>query len=131
MLLLRAVLLAVVRRLTAAEQYGPIEERMRALVADTRADVLRELRRVGLPAHAGRCRCSRSASTGKRRTPTMSGCAASTSTARCRARLDELHLLLRGRRWAPVLPADDGRPMARRPERRAYQDLAADAQGAR
>ncbi len=51
MLLLRWVLLAVVRRLTAFSQYAPIEERINALVADTRADVFRELRRVGLPSH--------------------------------------------------------------------------------
>lgn len=50
-LVLRWILLAVVRRLTAFSQFGPIEERMSALVADTRGDVLRELRRVGLPGH--------------------------------------------------------------------------------
>lgn len=46
-LLLRRVLLAVVRRLTAVDR--PVEDRLTALVADTRSDVLRELRRVGLP----------------------------------------------------------------------------------
>jgi hypothetical protein len=48
-LLLRALLLAVLRRLTAAGQYGPLHDRLRALVSDTRGDVLRELRRIGLP----------------------------------------------------------------------------------
>jgi hypothetical protein len=50
-LLLRWVLLSVVRRLTAFSQYAPIEERINALVADTRGDVFREMRRVGLPGH--------------------------------------------------------------------------------
>jgi hypothetical protein len=50
-LLLRWLLLSVVRRLTAFPQLGPVEERMNALVHDTRTDVLRELRRVGLPGH--------------------------------------------------------------------------------
>ena len=48
-LLFRALLLGIVRRLTGFRHYGPIEERMTALVADTRSDVLRELRRIGLP----------------------------------------------------------------------------------
>src|SRR5437879_5864894 len=48
-LALRALLRAVLRRLTATDQIGPIEDRLRALVSDTRADVLRELRRIGLP----------------------------------------------------------------------------------
>lgn len=46
---MRAVLRAVLRRLTAADQPGPIEARLAALVADTRSDVLAELRRIGLP----------------------------------------------------------------------------------
>lgn len=48
-LLLRWVLLSVVRRITAFSQYAPVEDRMNSLVADTRSDVLRELRRIGLP----------------------------------------------------------------------------------
>jgi hypothetical protein len=48
-LVLRWLLLTVVRRLTAFPQYAPVERRMNALVADTRGDVLRELRRIGLP----------------------------------------------------------------------------------
>lgn len=45
----RALLRAVLRRITAADQVAPLEARLRALVADTRADVLAELRRLGLP----------------------------------------------------------------------------------
>ena len=48
-LAMRATLRAVLRRLTAADQVGPIEARLHALVADTRSDVLVELRRIGLP----------------------------------------------------------------------------------
>lgn len=51
-LILRWILLAVVRRLTAFTQYAPVEARMTALVSDTRSDVLRELRRIGLPGRA-------------------------------------------------------------------------------
>jgi hypothetical protein len=32
-------------------QFGPLEQRMRSLVAETRGDVRRELRRLGLPSH--------------------------------------------------------------------------------
>jgi hypothetical protein len=46
LLLMRAVLLAVLRRLTALPDAGP---RVRVLVRQTRGDVLRELRRLGLP----------------------------------------------------------------------------------
>ena len=48
-LAVRAVLLWLLRTLTAFRGYRPLEHRMRALVGDTRTDVLRELRRVGLP----------------------------------------------------------------------------------
>ena len=48
-LAVRAVLGAVLRRLSAAERLGPIEARLHALVAETRSDVLAELRRIGLP----------------------------------------------------------------------------------
>jgi hypothetical protein len=48
-LLLRALVMAIIRRLTATREYAPVEQRLRSLVADTRKGVLRELRRVGLP----------------------------------------------------------------------------------
>lgn len=48
-LVLRLITVGIVRRLTGFRQYGPLQERMNALVKDTRSDVLRELRRVGLP----------------------------------------------------------------------------------
>ncbi|MDQ2751343.1 MAG: hypothetical protein M3Y44_17720 [Actinomycetota bacterium] len=50
-LAMRAILGAVLRRLSAVDQVGPIEARLRALVGDTKSDVLAELRRIGLPGH--------------------------------------------------------------------------------
>jgi len=96
-LLMRALMLAVLRRLTAAGQYGPLEDRLRALVSDTRSDVLRELRRIGLPGHTWTLpllgvrlfRSSRRQDTFDRlRTFQL-------DNAVPKARLDELHLLLR------------------------------------
>ncbi len=48
-LAMRGLLSAILRRLTAADLDGPVEQRLRALVKDTRHDVLAELRRSGLP----------------------------------------------------------------------------------
>ena len=46
---MRALVRALLNNLTAANRYRPLEDRLRALVSDTRKDVLAELRRVGLP----------------------------------------------------------------------------------
>ena len=46
---MRALVRALLNNLTAANRYGPLEDRLRSLVSDTRKDVLAELRRVGLP----------------------------------------------------------------------------------
>ncbi|PZS19077.1 MAG: hypothetical protein DLM57_04900 [Pseudonocardiales bacterium] len=48
-LAMRAMLRAILRRLTAADRVGPIEARLHSLVDDTRSDVQAELRRIGLP----------------------------------------------------------------------------------
>lgn len=48
-LLVRWLLGAVLRRFTGAEVFGPLHGRMQALVAETRADVRMELRRIGVP----------------------------------------------------------------------------------
>lgn len=98
--LLRAVLGAVLRRLTAADQVGPLESRLRALVADTRKDVLRELRRVGLPGHTATLPLLAFRLLGKRRRATVQRLRGfELERAVPRARLDELHLLLRGVAW--------------------------------
>ena len=48
-LAVRGVIRLVLRKLTAADHYGPLEARLNALVSETRRDILSELRRVGLP----------------------------------------------------------------------------------
>ena len=48
-LLFRWPLGALLRRATGAGYFGPLEDRMRRLVADTRGDVRGELRRIGVP----------------------------------------------------------------------------------
>lgn len=51
-LLLRWLLVAVLRRLTAADYFGPYEAQLRRLLADTRGDVRSELRRIGVPSRS-------------------------------------------------------------------------------
>jgi len=96
-LLVRSVLRAVLRRLTATDRYGPIEARLRALVSDTHGDVLRELRRVGLPSHTITLPLLALRLAGKRRTQTLTRLRTfDIDQAVPKARLDELHLLLQG-----------------------------------
>lgn len=97
-LLIRAVLRAVLRRLTEADRYGPLETRLRELVSDTRGDVLRELRRVGLPSHTVTLPLLAIRLIGKRRKPTLTRMREFDITrAVPKGRLDELHMLLGGR----------------------------------
>jgi hypothetical protein len=93
---LRAVLRAVLNRLMAADQVAPFETRVRALVADTRADVLRELRRIGLPGHTWTLPLLAFRLAGRRRRAALERMRGfEIDRAVPRARLDELHLLLR------------------------------------
>jgi hypothetical protein len=95
-LLLRWVVLSILRRLTAADRYGPLEARLRELVSDTRGDVLKELRRVGLPSHTVTLPLLALRLVGKRRKPTLDRLRTfDIDRAVPKARLDELHLLLR------------------------------------
>ena len=96
-LLLRAVLLAVVRRLTGFRQYAPIEERMKALVNDTRSDVLRELRRIGLPGRTWTLPllALRFLGRNRRRDTVQRLRRFELARAVPKSRLDELHLLIR------------------------------------
>jgi len=95
-LILRWLLRAVLRRLTAADHYGPIEHRLRELVADTHGDVLRELRRVGLPSHLLTLPLLAVRLVGKRRAQTLERLRGfEIGRAVPKVRLDELHLLLR------------------------------------
>jgi hypothetical protein len=96
-LLIRAVLRAVLRRLTEADRYGALERRLRALVSDTRGDVLRELRRVGLPSHTVTLPLLAIRLIGKRRKATVARLREfDIARAVPKARLDELHMLLSG-----------------------------------
>src|SRR3954452_8193028 len=95
-LALRSLLRAILRRLTAADRYGPIEDRLRALVADTHGDVLRELRRLGLPSHLLPLPLLAVRMVGRRRAETFERLRGfEIGRAVPQARLDELHLLLR------------------------------------
>lgn len=98
-LLMRVALLAVLRRLTAFRRYHPLEERLVALVRDTRGDVHRELKRVGLPSTtvtlpllAVRLLRSRTRGATLERLRLFR-----LDNVVPRARVDELHLLLRNR----------------------------------
>jgi hypothetical protein len=95
-LLLRWVLQTVLRRLTATDRYGPLERRLRALVDDTRADVRRELRRLGLPSRAITLPLLGLRLAGRRRGATLERLRGfDVGRAVPASRLDELHLLLR------------------------------------
>jgi hypothetical protein len=97
-LIIRAVLRAVLRRLTEADRYGPVETRLRELVADTRGDVLRELRRAGLPSHTVTLPLLAFRLVGRRRKETLLRLRQfDVGRAVPKARLDELHMLLGGR----------------------------------
>ncbi|HJQ43956.1 MAG TPA: hypothetical protein VJ831_12785 [Jatrophihabitantaceae bacterium] len=99
-LAIRAVLRAVLNRLIAADRVGPLESRLRALVSDTRGDVLRELRRVGLPGRTWTLPVLAFRLLGKRRQATFERLRQfDLERAVPQARLDELHLLLRGVAW--------------------------------
>ncbi len=97
LLVMRWLLLTLLRRLTGFAQFGAVEDRMRVLVADTRPDVLAELRRLGLPGRTVTLpllavrllRRSRRADTLQR----LRGF--QTTNVVPKARLDGMHLLLR------------------------------------
>lgn len=96
-LAMRAVLRAVLGRLTAAKQVAPVEARLNALVDSTRAAVFAELRRIGLPGRSWTLPLLAMRFLGRRRR--------ATTLARLRtfeldrvvppSRVDELHLIIR------------------------------------
>lgn len=93
-LVMRAALLAVLRRLTAVSRRGA-DKRMHALVGNTRRDVLRELRRVGLPSRMVTLPLLAVRLLGRRRAQTFTQLRAfDVDRAVPPARVDELHLLL-------------------------------------
>ena len=97
-LFLRAALLAILRRVTALP-VGPGAPRLRVLVRDTRADVLRELRRLGLPGRTWTLPllALRLLRPRPRRQTLERLRGFDTARAVPPARLDELHLLLQTR----------------------------------
>ena len=98
-LLVRAGLRTILRRLTETNRSGPVETRLRALVADTRGDVLRELRRLGLPSHTATLPLLAVRLLGRRRKATLARLRDfDIDRAVPKQRLDELHMLLGGQR---------------------------------
>jgi hypothetical protein len=97
-LAMRAILRAVLRRLTASDRVGPLETRLRALVADTRSDVLAELRRIGLPGRTATLPLLALRLLGRERRRRTVARLRTFDLDRVvpKARVDELHLLLRG-----------------------------------
>jgi hypothetical protein len=96
-LLFRWALLGIVRRLTGFQRFGPLEDRMRELVNDTSVDVMRELRRIGLPGRLWTLPLLAFRFLGRdRRTDTLARLRKfETERAVPKARLDELHVLMR------------------------------------
>ncbi|HEU5266780.1 MAG TPA: hypothetical protein VFU35_08765 [Jatrophihabitans sp.] len=96
-LLVRAASLAVLRRVTAVGRFGPHEDRMNALVKQTRGDVLRELRRLGLPGRSLTLPWLAVRLLGRRRNATLLRLRGfDIDRVVSPARLDELHLLWTG-----------------------------------
>ncbi len=110
-LIMRMVLLAILRRLTAVDRFGPLEDRMRKVVRDARADVRRELRRIGLPSHVVTLPLLAVRLAGRRRQDTLTRLRAfDVDHAVPPGRVDELHLVFRDAFGASGGGlADDGR----------------------
>lgn len=90
---------AVLRRLTMVPRAEEVGDRLRALVSDTHRDVLRELRRIGLPGRTLTLPLLALRLAGRRRKETVDRLRAfEVERAVPRARIDELHLLLRSAR---------------------------------
>lgn len=96
-LVLRALLGAVLRRITGAGSFGAAEDRMRRLVAETRGNVSAELRRIGVPSRTWTLpvlawRLARR----RRRAETLARLRRfDTDRVVPSSRLDELHMLVR------------------------------------
>lgn len=95
-LLVRAGLGAMLRRFTVVSGAPSAEARLRALVRDTHADVLRELRRLGLPGRTLSLPLLALRLLGRRRAETVARLRGfDLDNVVSRARLDELHMIVR------------------------------------
>jgi hypothetical protein len=95
-LLLRAVLRAVLKRLMLAGIYGPLEVRLGAIIDGARKDVLAELRRVGLPSRLLTLPLLALRLIGRRRKETIARMREfDVDRAVPKGRRDELHMVLR------------------------------------
>lgn len=112
-LLLRAALRAVLHRLMGAGAYGPLEDRLNDIVGGASSDVLAELRRVGLPARLITLPLIGFRLIGRRRKDTMVRIRNfEVERAVSRARLDELHMLVREATGTSGPPASPPGPQA-------------------
>jgi len=102
-LIMRSLLLAVLRRLPLTTGDRETEQRLGELVADTRRDVLRELRRIGLPGRTWTLPLLATRLIGKRREETTQALRRfEVDRVVPPARLDEVHLLLRSSAQRPM-----------------------------
>ena len=104
-LLMRWGLRAVLNRLMGAKAYGPLEQRLGAVVDGARSDVFAELRRVGLPSRVLTLPLIAVRLAGRRRQETLGRIREfEAERAVSRARVDELHLVLRAATGSAVPP---------------------------
>jgi hypothetical protein len=90
---------AVLRRLTSVPREEVVGQRLRSLVSDTHRDVLRELRRIGLPGRTLTLPMLALRLAGRRRKATLAQLRAfEVERAVPAGRIDELHMLLRSAR---------------------------------
>jgi len=102
-LIMRSLLLAVLRRLPLMTGNREVEHRLGELVADTRRDVLRELRRIGLPGRSWTLPLLAVRLAGKRREETTQALRRfEVDRVVPPARLDEVHLLLQSSAQPPM-----------------------------
>ena len=96
-LLMRSLIVAVLHRLPLTAGNADLEPQLRPLVAATGKDVLRELRRLGLPGHSWTLPLLAVRLIGKRRVETAERLRGfDVEKVVPAARLDEVHLLLQG-----------------------------------
>jgi hypothetical protein len=98
----RGLLGAVLRRLGTNGSFGPDEARLRELVSDTRADVRRELRLIGLPGRSWTMPLLVVRLVGRRRAETVEKLRHfDVERVVPAARLDELHMIVRAHLQPP------------------------------